>query len=138
MPTPAVTELAGKDGIELTADLPDIRPAVRSNQVAVLPFVSGGGIKNKLLEAAAMGLPILCTPRVLDGLAGTPPFTATASPSDWADRLTALWKDGAARRKQGEAARAWVVGHHTWAAAARIAARGLAESRTRSRASDES
>ena len=37
-------------GVELHPDLPDLRGEVRRRQVVVLPFVSGGGIKNKLLE----------------------------------------------------------------------------------------
>ena len=41
--------------MELHPDLPDIRSEVARRQVVVLPFVSGGGIKNKFLEAAAMG-----------------------------------------------------------------------------------
>lgn len=127
-PTPAVTALDGRDGVELTPDLPDIRPAVQRHQVVVLPFVSGGGIKNKLLEAAALGMPVLCSGRVLEGLTGTPPFDRTGGPGAWAARLTALWRDPEERRKLGRAARAWVVEHHTWDAAAAVAARGLAES----------
>ena len=34
-----------------------VRAGVAAHQVAVMPFVSGGGIKNKLLEAAAMARP---------------------------------------------------------------------------------
>ena len=113
------------DGIELAVDLPDIRSAVRSHEVAVLPFVSGGGIKNKLLEAAAMGMPVLGSARVVSGLNGTPPIPILRSPAEWATRLTALWRDREARQKMGRAARAWVTEHHTWAAAARVAIAGL-------------
>jgi glycosyltransferase involved in cell wall biosynthesis len=67
-PTPAVRALAGRDGVELVPDLPDLRPAVAAHPVAVLPFVSGGGIKNKFLEAAAMGKAVVCSPTALNGL----------------------------------------------------------------------
>ena len=40
------------------ANLPDLRAEVQRREIVVLPFVSGGGIKNKLLEAAAMGMPM--------------------------------------------------------------------------------
>ena len=126
-PTPAVRALGGKDGVEVTPDLPDIRTAVRRHPVVVLPFVSGGGIKNKVLEAAAMGMPVVCSRRVLVGLTGTPPFGGTGGPGAWAARLTALWRDRAGRQELGAAARDWVVRHHTWDAAAATAARGLAE-----------
>ena len=68
-PTLAVLAMAeGNNGIEIIPDLPDLRSEVRKHPVVVLPFVSGGGIKNKLLEAAAMGKAILCTPRTVQGL----------------------------------------------------------------------
>ncbi|QEL15431.1 glycosyltransferase family 4 protein [Limnoglobus roseus] len=124
-PTLAIKALAGRDGIELGIDLPDIRSAVRSHEVVVLPFVSGGGIKNKLLEAAALAMPILASPRVVTGLNGRPPIPTPRSPGEWADRLIRLWRDREERRKLGQEARAWVTEHHTWAAAARVAVEGL-------------
>ncbi len=124
-PTRPVTTLAGRDGIDLTPDLPDLRPEVRRCQVALFPFVSGGGIKNKLLEAAALGLPAVCTPRALHGLKGQVPFTPLSSPAGWATELLELWADAERRRKLGEAARAWVTTNHTWAAAARTAVDGI-------------
>ncbi|CAN5601618.1 hypothetical protein BH11PLA2_BH11PLA2_20620 [soil metagenome] len=124
-PTPAVVSLTNRPGVTLTPDLPDIRTAIRQRAVVVLPFTSGGGIKNKLLEAAAMGLPILTTPRVLAGLAGPPPIATAANPRAFADSLVNLWRDDALRLKTGRDARAWVTKHHTWATVAEIAARGL-------------
>lgn len=124
-PTAPVLALAGRDGIDLTPDLPDLRPAVRACQVALFPFVSGGGIKNKLLEAAALGLPAICTPRALHGLKGRVPFTPLSSPMAWANELLGLWADAGRRRTLGEAARAWVTANHTWTAAARVAAEGI-------------
>ena len=98
-----------RDGITLTADLPDIRPAVRAAQVVVLPFVSGGGIKNKLLEAAAMGLPVVATGRARHGLVGRPPLVVAESAADWVRALTALWADAGERASVGAAGRDWVV-----------------------------
>src|SRR5262249_12513757 len=69
-PTAPVLALTGRDGIELIPDLPDLRGEVARHAVVVLPFVSGGGIKNKLLEAASMGKAILCSPRACTGLSG--------------------------------------------------------------------
>ncbi len=124
-PTPGIRALAGKDGIDLGIDLPDIRAAVRSHEVAVLPFVSGGGIKNKLLEAAALGMPILASPKAINGLNGTPPFPVLRSPAEWAERLAKHWRDREERERLGRVARAWVTEHHTWPAAARAALGGL-------------
>src|SRR6185437_16074487 len=64
-PTEEVRIMAQAPGASLHPDLPDLRGEVLRRQVVVLPFKSGGGIKNKLLEAAALGMPIVCTRKAL-------------------------------------------------------------------------
>jgi glycosyltransferase involved in cell wall biosynthesis len=129
-PTAPVRALAGRDGVELTPDLPDLRAEVARRPVVVLPFVSGGGIKNKLLEAASMGKAIVCSPVACGGLSlkGDPPFVLARTPEQWARRVVGLWQDPGRRRRLGEAARRWVVAHHSWQAAASLAVRGLHDS----------
>ena len=124
-PTPPVLAFDGKDGVTVTPDVPDIRPAVRKHPVVVLPFVSGGGVKNKLLEAAGMAKAVVGTARVRNGLKGALPYLEVNSPSQWADAVVGLWQDEAKRASLGRAARAWVCEHHTWAAAADEAAAGI-------------
>jgi glycosyltransferase involved in cell wall biosynthesis len=126
-PTPPVLALVGKDGVELVADLPDLRAEVAKHQVVVLPFVSGGGIKNKLLEAAAMGKPIVCSPVALNGLRKpqTAQMTLAKTPAEWGRGLSELWTDASRRKRSGAAAREWVIEHHSWETAARTAAAGL-------------
>ncbi len=125
----AVKKAAAAPGIRLIENLPDLREEVGSHAVVVLPFVSGGGIKNKLLEAAAMGKAIVCTPRVMSGLKGEPPLVQAKTPAAWSAALVDIWNNEARRRQLGTAARAWVLEHHTWTAAARDAIAGLEASR---------
>ncbi len=129
-PTPEVRALTGRDGISLVADLPDLRPAIAEHQVVVFPFVSGGGIKNKFLEAAAMGKPIVCSSVALNGLRNPRESGAAvaSSPAEWAGALGLLWADAEKRTASGAALRHWVIRNHSWDAAARTAAEGLAES----------
>lgn len=124
-PSEPVRALAQTPGVELYPDLPDLRAEVRRRAVVVLPFVSGGGIKNKLLEAAALGLAVVCSRRALGGARGRPPVRVCGGPAEWADTLAALWADAAERAALGAAARRWVTTHHTWAAAADAAERSL-------------
>ncbi len=124
-PSPKIRALAGRDGVALEADLPDLRSAVRQHEVVVLPFVSGGGIKNKLLEAAAMALPILTTRHGLNGLNGEPPFPVLRSPGEWVTNLKSLWQSAEERERLGHAGRDWVTTNHTWDSAARTALAGL-------------
>jgi glycosyltransferase involved in cell wall biosynthesis len=123
----AVRALAGRDGVEFTPDLPDLRGEVARGQVVVLPFVSGGGVKSKLLEAAGMGKAILCTPRACNGLCsdGPLPLLTASRPRDWVREILALWSAPERLRELGAKARQWVLRHHTWSAGGRAAAASL-------------
>jgi glycosyltransferase involved in cell wall biosynthesis len=126
-PMAQVKALARLPGVELIGDLPDLRWEVQRRGLVVLPFVSGGGIKNKLLEAAAMGLPIVCTPRALSGLRSPSRegLISASSPQEWVEAMTRFWSSPDLRQRAGTAARAWVVEFHSWRAGAEVALRGL-------------
>jgi glycosyltransferase involved in cell wall biosynthesis len=123
-PTEEVRSLAQAPGVSLHPDLPDLREEVLRRLVVVLPFTSGGGIKNKLLEAAALGMPIVCTPRALSGTLGNPPMRVAKRPGDWLAALGEFWDNPKARAGGGAAARRWVIDNHTWTAAASKAVLG--------------
>ena len=112
-------------GVELHTDVPDLRPLLRDMQVAVLPFVSGAGIKNKLLEAAALAKPVICTPRSLGGLRGSPPLTTASEPAEWSASLHRLWLDAELRASNGSAGRRWVIENHACETSARTAMEAL-------------
>jgi glycosyltransferase involved in cell wall biosynthesis len=58
-PDPKVKALASRPGIRLSANLPDLRPAVCSASVYVCAIRHGTGLKSKMLEAMAMRMPIV-------------------------------------------------------------------------------
>ncbi len=120
-PTPEMDDIGRRSGFEIVPDLNDLREAVCRHQVVVLPFVSGAGIKNKLLEAASMGRPILASPKAVNGLPTTTPhpFQVVHSRSQWVDALEQLWNDERLRTQRGAQARAWVIENASWHTAAR-------------------
>jgi glycosyltransferase involved in cell wall biosynthesis len=115
----------GRDGVTVTANPDDLRPEIARRAVVVLPFVSGGGIKNKFLEAAAMSRPIVATARSTRGLRNQPPVVVAGSAGDFAAAVLSLWHEADRGALLGAAARRWVVQHHTWKAAAEEAVAGL-------------
>ena len=119
-PSPAIRRLAGRDGIELKANVDDLPSEACRHGVAILPFVSGGGIKNKLLEAAALSRAIVCSPVAARGLQHGPtsPFTVATNRTDWMEALLRLWANDQLRRERGRSARQWVIAYHNWPAAA--------------------
>lgn len=113
-PGSAATQLAEVPGVVLTADVDDLRPAVSEYGVVVMPFHSGGGIKNKLLEAASMGKAVVSTPMACSGLRGRPALVVVTSQAEWVDAISSLWRDSASRDDFGRRARQWVVREHPW------------------------
>jgi glycosyltransferase involved in cell wall biosynthesis len=124
-PVPAVKALASAPGISLEANLRDLRSSARRHAVAVLPLVSGAGIKNKLLEAAAMGLPVVCTPLATLGLRGAPPIVSATDAGEFASALVKVWSDAGGRPARSRAMREWVMREHSWRAAAEAAIAAL-------------
>lgn len=66
-PARQVEEVASLAGVELSRDLQDLRTTVSTGQIYVCPVRHGAGLKNKLLEAMALGLPVVTYP---EGAAG--------------------------------------------------------------------
>lgn len=69
-PAAAVTALATLPGVVVTGRVPDIRPYLAHASVVVAPLRIARGIQNKVLEAMAMGRPVVASPQAADGIGG--------------------------------------------------------------------
>jgi glycosyltransferase involved in cell wall biosynthesis len=112
-PPPALRRLAG-DGVTVTGAVTDVRPWLERAAVYVAPMVSGTGIKNKVLEAMAAGLPVVGTPAALEGIGAGPGTLEARTPAEVAAAVLRLLDDAAARRDAGRRARQRVLAEHTW------------------------
>ncbi|MGD9614503.1 MAG: TIGR03087 family PEP-CTERM/XrtA system glycosyltransferase [Alphaproteobacteria bacterium] len=114
-PSRAVLALAGPD-VRVTGRVPDVRPYLKHAQVAVAPLLIGRGVQNKVLEAMAMGLPVVATPQAREGIDSCDDgelLTAT-TPADFAAAIGGVL-DGEAG-PIGARARARVVRDYGWQA----------------------
>lgn len=58
-PGPKILELGSRPNIRISANLPDLRPAVCSGSIYVCAIRHGTGLKTKMMEAMAMQMPIV-------------------------------------------------------------------------------
>lgn len=61
-------EIAGCEGVELSGYLDDVHRAVRESAVCLVPIRVGGGTRFKILEAMALGTPVVSTSKGAEGL----------------------------------------------------------------------
>jgi glycosyltransferase involved in cell wall biosynthesis len=54
--------------IDVTGRVPDVQPYLAQSTVFVCPLRMGAGLKNKVLEALAAGIPVVATPLSFDGI----------------------------------------------------------------------
>jgi polysaccharide biosynthesis protein PslH len=67
-----ISQLSVNDHVIFSGFLPDIRPAVAEAWACVVPLRQGGGTRLKILEAMALGTPVIATSKAAEGLSVTP------------------------------------------------------------------
>ena len=117
-PVHAVRELGGRDGIEVTGRVDDVRPWIAGARVAVAPMKIARGVQNKVLEAMAMARAVVATPEAAEGIACVrgEEIIIASDAAAFARELAVLIDDRAARAKIGDAARARMIEDYSWAA----------------------
>jgi glycosyltransferase involved in cell wall biosynthesis len=121
-PGEKIRELASRPGVKISANVPDLRPAVCSAQVYVCAIRHGTGLKSKMLEAMAMRLPIVGYPGAVVGLDGSVPGThylVAREPREFAAHVVALLRDPARAERMAQAGRELVEERYSWESRAR-------------------
>jgi len=120
-PSPAVRELERREGIRVTGEVSDVRPYFEGARAAVAPFRIARGVQSKVLEAMAMGVPVVAAPIALQGLpvGEEDGVRRAADPEAFASALHALFRDDALWLKESRAARRYVEVRHQWGEAGR-------------------
>ena len=94
----------------------DTRPYWARAAVAIVPLLSGGGTRLKILEAAACGVPVVSTRVGAEGLdleAGSE-IAIAGDAAEFASEVLRLLADAPAARRQAEAARRKVAARYGW------------------------
>jgi len=115
-PVTAVKALASLPGVEVAADVLDVRPFLARASAVVVPTRLGGGVKNKILEACAVRRPVVASPRALGGLSarvGREVLSAD-KPQAWVAAVSRLLDRAAYAQKVAQAGHDWVRRAHRW------------------------
>jgi glycosyltransferase involved in cell wall biosynthesis len=119
-PRPEVVRLAERPGVEVVADVPDMRRVLREGWLSVAPMVSGSGIKNKVLEAWAVGRPVAMYEIAANGLDidGPAADLVATGPESLASLVASVLGDRDELERQARAAHL-AARSRTWKASAR-------------------
>ena len=116
-PSPAVWRLGELPGVTVTGSVADVRPYVTRAALTVAPLRIARGTQNKILEAMAMGVPVVCShvaARGVDAVSGTH-LLATGTPEETCAAILGILEHPRERARLADAARARVLSHHAWA-----------------------
>jgi sugar transferase (PEP-CTERM/EpsH1 system associated) len=115
-PTAAVRRLARVPGVEVTGFVPDTRDWLRRASVAIAPLRIARGIQNKVLEALAMGLPLVGTRAATQGVEGVSgrDFLVEDEPGRFAEALCSLLAHPEQALELGRAGRRFVAATYDW------------------------
>lgn len=118
---PAQVQSLGQPGrVIVTGWVEDMRPYMQRSCAFVFPIRTGVGLRNKILEAWAMGKPTITTRLGGAGLKGVhgENIWFAESAAEFADGICKLLRDPALRTYIGGNARRYVEERHTWQAVA--------------------
>jgi glycosyltransferase involved in cell wall biosynthesis len=120
-PAASVNSMAADPQVIVTGFVEDIRPWFEKCSVVVSPLVSGSGIKNKILEAWAMGKPVIATSLGCAGLLARNEenILIADSPEEFARKTLLLLHDPERAKTIGQAGLQTVRQHYSWKTSAR-------------------
>lgn len=102
--------------VRLSGYLKDVRPTVAGSWLSVVPLRSGGGTRLKILEALALGTPVVSTSKGAEGLnleAGSEVLIAD-EPEQLAERTLDVLRDAALRQSLAQHGRQAVEHRYSW------------------------
>jgi polysaccharide biosynthesis protein PslH len=121
-PARVVQQLGERPGVQVCANVPDVRPYLQGAAVSVAPLRIARGTQNKILESMAMGVPVVSTRQAARGIQAVPGehLLVAEGPRDFAESVTRLLQEPGLRATLTLAAREQIARTHHWPASMSI------------------
>jgi polysaccharide biosynthesis protein PslH len=114
-PPAEIMKLAVTPGITVTGYVNDIRPHLDGSSLAVVPMQVAVGVQNKVLEAMAMGLPVVATPIATRAIReGCPGVVEAGSAEDMVEQVSRLLDNATLADQTGKEGREEVLKNSSW------------------------
>jgi sugar transferase (PEP-CTERM/EpsH1 system associated) len=118
-PSRRVIQLSDLPGVHVTGAVGDVRPFLSRAWIFVAPLRIARGVQNKVLEAMASNLPVVCSERVLAGLSeggfeNGRDLLASGDDAGIEAAITRLLEDAGRRERMAAAARDRLADAYRW------------------------
>ncbi len=116
-PSYAIRRLGALPGVTVTGSVDDVRPYLRASALMVAPLQIAHGTQNKILEAMALGVPVLTTSvaaRGVDAFSKEHLLVAD-TPEGQVRAILDVIRHPRERKRLARAARQRVLAQHSWA-----------------------
>jgi sugar transferase (PEP-CTERM/EpsH1 system associated) len=116
-PSAAILALGNLPGVTVTGTVPDVRPMVRRSALTIAPLQIARGTQNKMLEAMAMGVPVVSSRTALRGVDATDGehLLAADTPQEYVDAIESVLRSPQRRAQLSRACRERMRERHSWA-----------------------
>ena len=114
---PKALQLLARDArVEVTGYVHDMRPYIRRAEVMLSPMVYSVGIQNKVLEAMALGTPVIVAAQAAEALEAQPgrDLLVAGTASEFAKETLRLMCDAQLHATLVQRGRRYVEEHHNW------------------------
>jgi len=102
--------------VKLVGYVDDIKSMVASSRLSIVPLLTGGGTRLKILEAMAIGIPVVATSKGAEGLNAVSGehLLVADSPDEFADAVIAVLKDDYLYKKLSANGKLLVSENYDW------------------------
>jgi hypothetical protein len=100
----------------VTGSVPDVRPYLRRSALTIAPLRIARGTQNKILEAMALGIPVVASRLAAGGVDAVPGehLLAADSVDEQVEAIASLLERPRERLRLAAAGRARMLSHHSW------------------------